>query len=182
VLGRFQPFHFGHQQIINEIILDGRIPVVLIGSTNQDRDLEKNPLSFDERERMIKLVYPDIICLDIPDTSSWDKWIEIILKELGHQAKTCTLYYHNKEVDRYEEFKYAGVVYKNYFYTKIFELLAEQGIIEGLKEIEFVGRTDINIDANARDIRHNFEDMKHLLDGRVYWYLKDLGIFDENSN
>jgi cytidyltransferase-like protein len=179
ILGRFQPFHFGHQQIINEIILDGRIPVVLIGSTNIDRDLDKNPLTFEQREEMIKIIYSDIICINIPDSSSWDEWIEIILKEFGAQSKYCTLYYHNKEVDRYDEFQYDNITFKNEFYTKIFDILAKQKVIEGIKEIEFVGRTDIHIDANARDIRHNFEESKHLLDGRVYWYLKKLGIFDE---
>ena len=79
------------------------------------------------------------------------------------------MYSHNKEVDR-TSFTFNTKSYDNTFYTDIF---VDQGF--DLREIEFVKRNDVKIDANARDIRYNIEGMKHLLDSRIYWKLKEWG-------
>ena len=43
------------------------------------------------------------------------------------------------------------------------------------QEVAFVKRDDIKIDSNARDIRDNLENLKHLLDARIYKQLKKWG-------
>lgn len=174
VIGRFQPFHFGHEHIINEIILDGKTPIVLITSDNY-KNPERNPLSFLQRMTLIETVFPgECICINIEDNDCWDTWYDTIVQELSkfeeiNSPGDVTLYYNNKEVDRYKEFTFRNTTYSNEFYTKIFE---DEFCT---KQVEFVSRSDIHVDADATNLRDNFEDFKHLLDGRVYWKLKEWG-------
>jgi len=174
MVGRFQPFHFGHQNVVNEIILSGKKPLIAIGSINDDRNKDKNPLSFKERKALIELIYPnnEVEIIGIQDMKSWDDWMDNTISVItGHKIdiNNVTLFYHNKDIDR-QDFSYRGKDYKNLFYTTMFE-------IENIKmtPIEFVDRTDFKIEANGRDIRHNLDGFKHFLDGRIYWELKRKG-------
>lgn len=51
-IGRFQPFHFGHQMVIQEALSLAERVLVLVGSVNQPRT-PKNPWTYDERVNMI---------------------------------------------------------------------------------------------------------------------------------
>jgi bifunctional NMN adenylyltransferase/nudix hydrolase len=51
-IGRFQPFHLGHEMVINEALKQSNRLVILIGSANQPRT-PKNPWTYDERVEMI---------------------------------------------------------------------------------------------------------------------------------
>lgn len=51
-IGRFQPFHVGHLQVIETALKMSKKVIVLVGSSNQPRT-EKNPFTFDERRLMI---------------------------------------------------------------------------------------------------------------------------------
>ena len=99
--GRFQPFHKGHQHVVDTIIKDGLIPVILIGSPTE-YNTEKNPYSFYERKAMIRRVYHDIKIIplfDIPnDNLAWAKNIEFIAEEFCNSD--AILYVHNKESER----------------------------------------------------------------------------------
>jgi len=179
-IGRCQPFHKGHQEIINEILLEGLIPVIVLGSSNDNRNKLKNPLTFAQRKELIRLVFPNVPIIFVRgiDYENWDNWYEHINQEIfvtlhkeidynGDIKNDIILFSHNKEVDR-TTFTFKNKIYENTFYTDIF---VNDGI--ELKQIEFVKRTDVKIDANARDIRDNIEGMKHLLDSRVYFKLKE---------
>jgi bifunctional NMN adenylyltransferase/nudix hydrolase len=52
-IGRFQPLHNGHTHIIDAAFKDYDALIVLVGSSNQAREV-RNPFSFEERERMIR--------------------------------------------------------------------------------------------------------------------------------
>lgn len=52
-IGRFQPFHAGHQYVLEQAFKQARQVVVLVGSSNVHRSCE-NPWSFLEREAMIR--------------------------------------------------------------------------------------------------------------------------------
>jgi bifunctional NMN adenylyltransferase/nudix hydrolase len=52
-IGRFQPFHKGHQFVINEALKQGQYVIILCGSAHQPRSL-RNPWSVEEREQMIR--------------------------------------------------------------------------------------------------------------------------------
>ncbi len=173
VIGRFQPFHYGHQHIINEVLLSGKTPIILLGCGG---DETKNPLTYSQRKELIKLIYPDteIIFKCVYDRENWTEWFDdvghLIVGTSGRHVDQVTLYYNNKPQDRYDHFECQGREYYNEFYTKIFE-------DNGLKtqQVEFVERTDITVNADATNIRDNFEDFKHLLDARVYHKLKEWG-------
>jgi len=175
-----QPFHKGHQEIINEMLLEGLTPVIVLGSSNEDRNKLKNPLTYAQRKELIRLVFPNVPIIFVRgiDYENWDVWYNNVTQEIfntlykeidynGDIIKDMVLFSHNKEVDR-TTFVFNGRKHENTFYTDIFE---EQGM--ELKQVQFVKRTDVKIDANARDIRDNIEGMKHLLDSRVYFKLKE---------
>lgn len=52
VIGRFQPFHVGHERVLQFAFQHARRLIVLIGSSYQHRS-PKNPFTFEERSRMI---------------------------------------------------------------------------------------------------------------------------------
>ena len=56
-IGRFQPFHLGHKNIIDVALIDAENVIVLVGSSNVAR-CHRNPFTFDERKGMILESYP----------------------------------------------------------------------------------------------------------------------------
>lgn len=52
-IGRFEPFHIGHQEVIRSALQMADHVIVLVGSSFQPRT-EKNPWTFPEREDMIR--------------------------------------------------------------------------------------------------------------------------------
>lgn len=52
-IGRFQPFHNGHKQVIKEALKASKQVIILIGSSEQPRST-KNPFTYSERMEMIK--------------------------------------------------------------------------------------------------------------------------------
>lgn len=81
-IGRFQPFHNGHMEVIKEILRDNEsITIVIAGPEKPD---EKNPFSFEEREEMIKKVLEkeeiDYETHEILDLNNDEKWSENIKK------------------------------------------------------------------------------------------------------
>lgn len=88
VLGRFQPFHRGHQYLIEKALEQCESVIVGVGSANV-RD-EKNPFSFEERKKQIsdalkKQKYfsriSAIIALD--DNPNDEIWLADLLKKTG---------------------------------------------------------------------------------------------------
>lgn len=66
-IGRFQPFHKGHEELINTVLQKGK--KVLIGLRETGID-ENNPYTYEERAEMIRDVYPDkdnVKIIKIPD-------------------------------------------------------------------------------------------------------------------
>lgn len=52
-LGRFQPFHKGHESVVKKALAISERVLIIIGSTNQARSI-KNPWSYAERVEMIR--------------------------------------------------------------------------------------------------------------------------------
>lgn len=53
LIGRFQPFHFGHQRLVEHALRAADRVIIVVGSDKQHRSV-KNPFTFEERERMIR--------------------------------------------------------------------------------------------------------------------------------
>jgi bifunctional NMN adenylyltransferase/nudix hydrolase len=51
-IGRFQPFHLGHLNIVKQALLKSKRLIILVGSANRARDI-RNPWSYHERCEMI---------------------------------------------------------------------------------------------------------------------------------
>jgi nicotinamide-nucleotide adenylyltransferase len=78
-VGRFQPFHKGHLHAIKHVPENFDELVVIIGSSNES-GTEKNPYSYELRERMIRAFFKDAPVVPIPDVYDDDKWVNLILK------------------------------------------------------------------------------------------------------
>ncbi|AOV94597.1 hypothetical protein AQV86_01570 [Nanohaloarchaea archaeon SG9] len=83
-LGRFQPMHQGHKKVIEDHRDEENFAVV-IGSSGKSRE-EKNPLTSEEREKLIKACFSDLEILNLEDEDQDEegnrRWLEK-LKGLG---------------------------------------------------------------------------------------------------
>lgn len=83
IVGRFQPYHLGHQQAIKNCLKDVNELVIVIGSTDQSYEKE-NPFTAGERIEMISLALKDekifnrcfiVPVADIKEFALWTKRI-----------------------------------------------------------------------------------------------------------
>lgn len=51
-IGRFQPFHLGHKQVVKDALQQTDHLLILVGSAHQPRTI-KNPFTYEERQQMI---------------------------------------------------------------------------------------------------------------------------------
>lgn len=107
-IGRFQPFHRGHEFVVREALKRAKTVILLIGSANCPRTI-KNPFSYDEREAMILGVFEDndrIMCLPIDDyTYNDQKWLSdvqsIIYQVTGDSSSVGVVGYHKDKSSYY---------------------------------------------------------------------------------
>ncbi len=71
-IGRFQPFHIGHKDIVNYMTKNYDRVVVVIGSCDKYNE-PNNPFTYGERRKIIKSIYPDILVLPAKDYPECDK-------------------------------------------------------------------------------------------------------------
>ncbi|MDO5651125.1 MAG: bifunctional nicotinamide-nucleotide adenylyltransferase/Nudix hydroxylase, partial [Moraxella sp.] len=92
-IGRFQPFHHGHEFIVREALVRAKQVILLIGSANSPRTI-KNPFTFAERKAMILQSFDTatakrLICLPIDDTLYNDhKWLHNIRSTVNIATKS----------------------------------------------------------------------------------------------
>ncbi len=55
-VGRFQPFHLGHKQVVDAALETAGTVILLIGSANVARS-QRNPFTYEERAAMINAIY-----------------------------------------------------------------------------------------------------------------------------
>ena len=83
ILGRFQPFHFGHLNLIKNIVKNKMVPLICIGSAQHSHTSE-NPFSIDERKEMIEAVMQLMNCeyhlFGIPDINNYDLYVSHLEK------------------------------------------------------------------------------------------------------
>src|SRR5438105_4710821 len=96
-IGRFQPFHLGHLEDIQQIAETPDIAKVIVGiGSSQEEYTQQNPFTVTEREAMI-LASVDLEkpfeLLEIPDIHNdqkWVKWVESLCPEIG--AENTVIY------------------------------------------------------------------------------------------
>lgn len=101
VIGRFQPFHKGHQALIKSAIEDCVNVVVGIGSAKSRADM-RNPFTFEERADMVRAVFGDTVeVMAIPDIHDPTRWVDHVQSITGTVDK---VYGNNdRDLDLFEE-------------------------------------------------------------------------------
>lgn len=89
-IGRWQPFHEGHQKLIQTVIDEGKTPLVAIRDTEID---EKNPFTVEQRKEFIREVFPNIEIIVIPD-------IEAVCygRDVGYEVRKIDLDKETEEI------------------------------------------------------------------------------------
>ena len=131
-LGRFQPFHKGHLEVIR-FILSQQLDVVLGIGCPMDGRTFRNPFSFEERERMVAAALGEAgmtVCkvVSVDDINDSPRWVEHVRRTVGDYDWVFT----NSETD-VELFERAGdtVVGKG-------KMLVERGRFRGTKVRELM--------------------------------------------
>lgn len=94
-IGRFQPFHQGHLQVVKIALQHAKQVVMVIGSTNSPRTI-KNPFSFDERKQMILASFDDadaarIVCVGCADDMYNDhQWLSNVQQAIEQAVRPDT--------------------------------------------------------------------------------------------
>jgi nicotinamide-nucleotide adenylyltransferase len=87
-IGRFQPFHRGHHQVVEKYSEEHELQIA-IGSSEEE-ETEKNPLSFKERKKLIRACHSDIEITGIADEDESEdgnqKWIQKVKEKTGAEA------------------------------------------------------------------------------------------------
>ncbi|MBR1825668.1 MAG: adenylyltransferase/cytidyltransferase family protein [Alphaproteobacteria bacterium] len=124
---RAQPFHIGHQKIIDQMLKECERVTVALGSI-QEQGTSRNPLNYTTRKKMIQNIYrgkPEydrlkiIGLFDINNPAEWGDFVIDFLKESFPDLPLPEVYY-------------AGSAYDAHWFKEHF------------KHIELVDRTDQN--------------------------------------
>lgn len=155
IVGRFQPLHRAHELLISEILLDDRTPVVFIGSI--DKHDERNPLTYVDRMRIIKEVFPKRIrtfgIKDIGENDEeWFAQIHNHMTFLGAEPKDTPIFFYGKQDDH--NWTHEG--------RKLGYPVRRPQIMDYYNEFDICGS----------DIRADMENNKMYLHPYTYEYLK----------
>lgn len=93
-IGRFQPFHKGHAEVVDAALKKAKKVAIVLGSHNQPRNT-RNPFTTAERIEMITSVYPDAVAkgriVFVPQedwTYAFDRWIMEVQSKVTQVANT----------------------------------------------------------------------------------------------
>ena len=129
MIARFQPFHYGHKSIIDQMLKDSNYTTIILGSS-QESKTDKNPFSIEERKLFLKNIYGDqknikILSLtDLNDDNNWYKHVMNLVKKETNNFGFPDAYY-------------CGSVYDSHWYDKgEFKIeIIDREKQEGLKNI-----------------------------------------------
>lgn len=102
IIGRFQPLHNGHLELINSALDNNDKVLILVGSAKQLPDF-KNPFSYEERLDVLRITLDDKADLAIrplPDKPSDDEWLQDVIAHVNDFEEDPTkvnLYCHPKD-------------------------------------------------------------------------------------
>ena len=155
-IGRFQPFHNGHLQIIQKASKDYDVIIIGMGSSQYGHTL-KDPFTSDERKLMIDKTLEKIGVKNyrielLPDIHNYPKWapyVTSIISDfdvvLTNSPLTKRLFSENgyqvKETPLYDRKKYSGKeIRRRIIKDEQWETLVPDTVCEIIKEIHGVQR------------------------------------------
>lgn len=162
MVGRLQPIHKGHQQLIDlGLELCDRF-VILLGNSEESRT-KNNPLTFDERKKLINQIYGDkvevypIINIGIGYVPEWGNYLMNTIKYYCGEYPDFVI--NGSEIDR------ENWIDKN-TYDNLTELTVSRKLIS-------ISATSIRQYLNDYDDVIN-EQVKQYLDESIHGYIKSL--------
>ncbi len=109
LIGRFQPFHNGHEFLVHRVLEQADSLLIIMGSCFAARNL-RNPWTFAEREQMIRAALPArlqdrVRICGIPDVYYSDgEWVALVHKVVDSHVPEATevcLFGHTKDASSY---------------------------------------------------------------------------------
>ncbi|HCQ31463.1 TPA: hypothetical protein DIU27_03730 [Candidatus Collierbacteria bacterium] len=106
LLGRFSPFHKGHQAQVDLMIKERGLENCMIIVGSADSYNHRTPFSYEQRREIIKQIYPEIRIVPLPDInpelvyfdgSTNDRWLAEIKKLENSMAVRFVFYGGSKE-------------------------------------------------------------------------------------
>lgn len=97
-IGRFNPLHLGHTLMIDDMKYKNDYILILIGSANISRT-NKNPLTYQERSRLLANLYPNAIILPLNDYNEEDLWIENVDRKVLEAIEILNLDKNNVKIN-----------------------------------------------------------------------------------
>lgn len=108
-IGRFQPFHLGHQAVVRKALEQGKHLIILVGSANVPRSI-RNPFTYSERVDFIlgecsELETSRITCLPLEDIvyndTLWVQRVQEAVSSVTPTGASVGLIGHNKDSSSY---------------------------------------------------------------------------------
>ncbi len=101
-VGRFCPVHTGHEAVINNMLGECGADncLLVLGSANAPMSL-RNLFSYEERRSFLKIIYPQIKVIGIPDYSTDAEWMLALddIISIGGISKDKTVFFGGCEED-----------------------------------------------------------------------------------
>ena len=155
-IGRFQPFHNGHLELIKYIKDKYKEIIIGIGSAQYKNDFN-NPFSFNERKIMIEKSLIEIkinnfVIVKIPDIHNYSKWVshvESLVPKFDHVVTNSELNaklfkdkgYKIVQTPIYDRKNFSGKnIRQTIFLDKKWEKLIPKQVSQVIKEIDGVKR------------------------------------------
>jgi len=161
-IGRFQPLHAGHQEVIERARELSKNVLVLVGSAGVARST-RNPFTYEERRGLIKTVFPDVLIAPIHDHTYNDAaWI-LEVQQRVQDTLTCL-------PDSDKQYK-IGLIGCNKDHTSYYLKLFPDWASEGVEFVNPLNSTDIrNMLYGEMPERH---EMPSVMDLRTYDWLME---------
>ncbi|MEI6378545.1 MAG: hypothetical protein WCO55_02715 [Candidatus Falkowbacteria bacterium] len=93
-LGRFNPIHTAHEQVIGDMIKEFGVKnsLVLIGSANAPISL-RHFFSYEERRSFIKTIFPELKVVSLPDFGNDQEWLLALDDIIRLSGATQTIFF-----------------------------------------------------------------------------------------
>lgn len=166
-IGRFQPLHAGHQEVIERARSLAKNVLVLVGSAGVARSA-RNPFTFEERKNLIHTLYPDVNVQPVHDHTYNDAaWI------LEVQQKVQSFVdYLEKETPRYKA-KNIGLIGCAKDHTSYYLKLFPDWASEAVQFVNPLNSTAIRNMLWDDNNRHERQEWAAIMDPKVYDWLME---------